>query len=179
MLTKENLIRESILQTLNDRLCSSCGSPSITLHSLIGCVYRARIVGTDNTSAGDFVKLLQDWVSSSSAMLDIDRNFIAVDSSCPTLLDTPAIVECTRADETTVTTATTGSTAEVTYVPTTSPEIVIISAGQQQQNGGSINKAEVGGLVIGVIIIVLLVIFVILLVLLLVRTFYHRDSTPK
>lgn len=178
-----DLIRDSITQTLVSTLCVSCGLPGITSDGLrcdrtaVGvAVYRGRIVGTDSTSADNFVTLLEAWVLSNTAMIVLGSEISWVDPSCPTPLDSQNSAGCPVA---TTLAPPTMSTRPPSTAPSTgsvmSPEIVIHT--ESQRSG--ISQAQIGGLVIGVIIIVLLVLFVVLLIVLLVRSFCCRDSTVK
>ena len=56
--------------------------------------YRARIKGTSNYSASDLVALLQSWVQSGEASINIQSIHYNLDQSCETALDNIYALNC-------------------------------------------------------------------------------------
>lgn len=184
------MIRNSIIQALVGKLCSSCGVPAIDDDTLWcnrtvtdQAVYRARLTGTDNTSANNFISLLTAWVLSNTASVAVGRKLNEIDPTCLTSLESPNSPGCYIQDLTTTsppltlptTVPTPPSTVPSASIPASSGDIKV--ATESQRN--SVSKAEIGGLVIGSFIIVLLVVFVVLLIVLLLRSFCCKDSTVR
>jgi hypothetical protein len=48
-------------------------------------IYRNTLIGTNNFNGTQIVDFIQDWVST-GPLIEVDGNFMRVDSSCPTAI---------------------------------------------------------------------------------------------
>ena len=186
-------IQNSLVRSLNS-ICSSCAVSSLAIQApILTCnstavdqaVFSSRIVGTNNISSHNLINLLQDWVLTETATVNVDGEDYQIDSTCPTFLDSQTAPVCTTVAILTTVTAltsssttpsigspsTTGSPSPSRSLHTTTNPVVIVS----EQKGG-MSSAAIGGLVIGVIIALLLVVFIVLLITLLMRSFWSVGS---
>lgn len=126
-------------------------------------VYRARIIGTDNYSARDLVKLLQSWIGTQSAAITVGIPRLHLDPSCPASMDHLNAPDCPfLIPPTTPTTE-----------PTTPPQVQTTT---QKASKSEVRPAEVGGVVIGAAIVVLLLALISLIIVVIVVKWRPKTS---
>ena len=95
------MFQEGLVNELN-RLCS-CGLTTANLRDgVFSCanglvqqvVYRARILGTDNYSSRGLVSLVQSWIDSGHAALNVGSFRFQLDPTCSSYLDSPFSPDC-------------------------------------------------------------------------------------
>ena len=131
--------------------------------------YRARIKGTSNRSAIDLVALLQSWVQSGAASINIQSVRYGVHPNCKTALDNIHALNCGISPLTPPPPSpSTKPPTEPVTEPPTKGATEDKNVGTEHNSGGS-NSAQVGGIIIGGIIagallalLILIVAFIIL-----------------
>ena len=122
--------------------------------------YRARIKGTSNYSASDLVALLQSWVQSGEASINIQSIHYNLDQSCETALDNIYALNC-GSQPLTLPSPSNG-TKSPTEPPTKGPT-EDKNVGSKDNSGDSIST-EMGGIIFGGIIAGALLTIVVFLV---------------
>ena len=127
--------------------------------------YRARIKGTNNRSASDLVALLQSWVQSGEASINIQSVRYYLHPNCETTLDNIHALNCGTQPLTpppSPSPATKPPTEPQTKGPTEDKNV-----GGKDNSGGS-NSAQVGGIILGGIIAGALLVMIVLIVVVII-----------
>ena len=126
--------------------------------------YRARIKGTSNRSASDLVALLQSWVQSGEASINIQSVRYYLHPNCETTLDNIHALNCGTHPLTPPlpSPATKPPTEPPTKCPTEDKNV-----GGKDNSGGS-NSAQVGGIILRGIIAGALLVMIILIVVVII-----------
>ena len=120
-------------------------------------IYRAHILGTRNYSAIDLVDLLQFWIASDNAYIQIDSIQLQLDPTCPSRLDTLDDPECPPFEVTT----SKSKPAEPSQ-KTEKPLEKAFGGIRHEQGRAVISAAGIGGTFVGVIIAILLLLVIIM-----------------
>ena len=182
--------RSAIVQVLN-RKCQGCGLTSANIRDdEFSCrggltnhiIYRAMVIGTSGYSSNALVTLLQLWVSSGTANIDVDSLRLNVDKDCFVPLDTlsdpdcPLLMSVPLPTEPTTNIATTTRQVERTtrLVPiTTTEDVSVVSSALE----GVLTTGDVGGIIVAIVIIALIVVLLVALLVIIIK--WRSTKKPK
>ncbi len=144
-------------------LCACGFSPSLLTDEFINCfdgssshvTYRAVLTGTENVSAVELIKEIEQWIKDTRSII-VQSTRLGLTNTCPVVITDRDSPECPE-DITNRTTATTSPT-----------ESVVVNVG-----------AVAGGVVAGVLAIAVLVLIVIVLVMLRQRRSGSKDMSDE
>ena len=168
------------------RKCQGCGLTSANiLGDEFSCrgltnhiIYRAMIIGTSVYSPIALVSLLQSWVSSGTAYIDVDTLHLKLDEDCDVQLDTLRDPDCPLVTEAPPTEP--PSTPTTTELRTTQPPPIKTTEGPRVVSNaleGVLTTGDIGGILVAIVIIALIVVLLVALLVIVIK--WRSTTRPK
>ena len=127
------------------------------------------IIGTDVYSAPGLVSLIESWVASGTASINVLSLRLHLDRDCSTTLDTLNDPDCSSEIETaTITDTSMTATKEVT---TTKPEATTKGSSAKPIVAESVRAGEISGFSVGAIIVIVLVLLILVITSISIKKF--------